>query len=358
MLYLGIDQHRKQLTVNLRDEAGEVVLRRQVSTRWKEISEFIADLCTQAVAAGGCVVIVEVCGFNDWLLALLKTHGLQVLLVQPERRLRRKTDRRDANQLCELLWVNRQRFQAGQKVHGVRVVQPPTPRDAEDRQLTALRRSLAQQRTRTLNQIQHLLLKHNLQQDCPTKGLQTKRAQKWLETLELPPVDRLTMTLLLDQWRLWEKQMTEVDEQIRRRANESPAVAIITTTPGAGSFIGLALGSRIGAIERFPTPKSLANYFGLVPSCRNSGEATQRLGSITKAGSGLARYALGQMVVHVLRKDTVMRRWYKGFKQRRGAKIARVAVMRRLTTLLWHMLRNRQPYCRDDRARQAQTALA
>ena len=34
MLYLAIDQHRKQLTVNLRDEAGDVILKRQVSTEW------------------------------------------------------------------------------------------------------------------------------------------------------------------------------------------------------------------------------------------------------------------------------------------------------------------------------------
>ena len=33
MLYLGIDQHSKQLTVSLRDEEGGVMLRRQVSTR-------------------------------------------------------------------------------------------------------------------------------------------------------------------------------------------------------------------------------------------------------------------------------------------------------------------------------------
>ena len=32
MLYVGIDQHRKQLTVNVRDESGNVLLRRQVST--------------------------------------------------------------------------------------------------------------------------------------------------------------------------------------------------------------------------------------------------------------------------------------------------------------------------------------
>ncbi len=33
MLYLTIDHHRKQLTVNMRDEKGAVVRKRQVSTQ-------------------------------------------------------------------------------------------------------------------------------------------------------------------------------------------------------------------------------------------------------------------------------------------------------------------------------------
>jgi hypothetical protein len=37
MLYLGIDQHRKQLTVCVRDEQGDVTLRRQVSTEWERV---------------------------------------------------------------------------------------------------------------------------------------------------------------------------------------------------------------------------------------------------------------------------------------------------------------------------------
>ena len=36
MLYLGIDLHAKQFTVNLRDENGEILLRRQVSTAGDE----------------------------------------------------------------------------------------------------------------------------------------------------------------------------------------------------------------------------------------------------------------------------------------------------------------------------------
>jgi hypothetical protein len=102
--------------------------------------------------------------------------------------------------------------------------------------------------------------------------------------------------------------------------------------------------SRIGDIERFPTPDSLANYFGLTPGCRNSGEATQRHGSITKAGSAIARSFLNHAVVHVTSKDKLMKDWYKGIKKRRGTKIARVAVMRKLATILWHMLKRQTTY--------------
>jgi transposase len=67
----------------------------------------------------------------------------------------------------------------------------------------------------------------------------------------------------------------------------------------------------IGDIDRLKRPDSLADYFGLTPGCRNSGEATQRLGSTTKQGSKIVRYWLGQAVVKVLRFDGVMRAWFK-----------------------------------------------
>ena len=49
-------------------------------------------------------------------------------------------------------------------------------------------------------------------------------------------------------------------------------------------------------------------------------------------------------MLHVLRKDAAMREWFRRIKKRRGVKIARVAVMRRLTVVFWHMLRKQQPY--------------
>ncbi len=125
---------------------------------------------------------------------------------------------------------------------------------------------------------------------------------------------------------------------------EEVGCPIVATMPGAGAAGSLALASRMGSIERFPTPGSLANYWGLTPACRNSGDATDRLGSITKQGSSLARFHLSQMVMHVLRRDRWMKHWYARIKKRRGAKIARVAVMRRLATILWQMVTHGQPY--------------
>jgi len=345
MLYLGIDVHRKQLTVSVRNEAGEVIVRRQVSTEWPRVRAFFTELAERAKPEGGYVAMLEVCGFHDWVLKMLTEYGCrETVVVQPTTRTKKKTDRRDAQALSETLWVNRARLAAGQPIRGLRRIQPPSAVDAENRQLTTLRARMKQVRTRTINKVHHILLKHNLHQHCPTKGLATKGARAWLTALKLPELDRLEMDLLLAQWKLWNHQLEKVEAQIARRQKQSPTATLIATVPGAGAFGSLALAARMDNIERFPRPGSLANYWGLVPSVRNSGETTDRLGSITKEGSRLARFVLAQMVLHVLRRDPTMKQWYQRIKRRRGSKIARVAVMRRLATILWHMVKHQEPY--------------
>lgn len=345
MLYLAIDQHRKQLTVNLRDEQGDVLLRRQVSTQWDRVREFFDNLRQQASEHGGFVTILEVCGFNDWLIKLLNEYGCQeIVLVQPGKRATKKTDFRDANALGELLWVNRKRLVEGKPVQNLKRIVLPSHSDAENRQLTAVRQRVMNLRTRTLNKIQKILLKHNLQQDCPTKGLQTKKAKAWLKLLPLDEIDRLEIDQLLEQWELWNRQLETLDLKIAERVRDHEAAQVLISIPGVSAYGSLALGSRIGDIERFPRPSSLANYWGLTPRCRNSGQVTDRLGSISKEGSPQARFILGQVVMHVLKFDSNMRLWYQRIKKRRGSKIARVAVMRRLATIAWHMVKHQQAY--------------
>ncbi|MDV6030213.1 MAG: IS110 family transposase [Phycisphaera sp. RhM] len=349
MLYLGIDQHAKQLTLSLRGSDGNVILNRQVSTEPKRFEEFFNGLKSRA-EADGYFAIVEVCGFNDWLLLALPNFGCtEVILIQPEKKPKVKTDRRDAHALSELLWINRERIANRLPIRGVRQVIAASPIDAENQRITLLRQQAGRQRTRATNQIKHILRRHNLQWSMPTKTFPTLKAIAWLKTVKLPSWDRTEMDYHLGEFERLTTRMKSLEETIVSRGQGIEEVELLRTIPGCGYYSALALASRIGDAKRFPRGKSLANYWGLTPGVRDSGDAKGRRGHITKTGSTMARWLLAQVTQHVLRRDPVMKQWYKPIRARRGSRIARTAVMRRMSVIIRNMLVEKQSYteCRD-----------
>jgi len=344
MLYLGIDQHKAQITVNLRNEQGNVVLQRQVSIDHDKVDDFFVKLKKQAGKARGFMAILEVCGFNHWLIKKLDDYGCkEIVLMQPEKTSNKKTDRRDANVLCELLWNNRKRLQNGERPNGIRRVFWPTPEDDEVRQLASLRQHIVKQRTKCINKIRGCLRKHNMEQDCPTKTFKTQKAKEWLKALELPMSDRLEIKVHLTVWDTLDAGLLQVETELAKRAETNKNSLLLTSIPGINHLGAVALLSRIGDIKRFPTPDSLANYFGVTPGCHSTGDKKQHM-PITKAGSSLARGILNTAVNHVVRKDKAMKDWHKNIKKRKGSKTARVAVMRRLATIVWHVLKRQTTY--------------
>ena len=345
MLHLGIDLHQSQITIVLLDAAGEIIRRAKVSTKSPAIDEFLASVNREAKDVGGYRAIVEECGFTHWLIERLKMHECETtVLVQPLQRHRHKTDRRDASKLAEILWINRDRLQEGQRVHGIRQVMIPTEDDRQNRLVTAARIRLGRDQARVINQIKALLRAFNLMHDCPTKGLDTKRARVWLLTLELPDADKLILDVAVERWNMMIEQIRRLDKDVDRRAEQNASAQLIKTIPGAGNLTALCLASRIGSIDRFPRPSSLANMFGLTPSINDTGETTGRLGNITKHGHPHARFLLGQMVLHVTRRDPRLRAIRRKIRKRRGAKTAIVAIMRRLACAIWHMFQTGEAY--------------
>src|SRR5210317_258204 len=243
MLYLAIDQHSKQITVCVRNEEGDTVLSRQVSTRPEKIEAFLQQLTEMDP---NFMAILEICGFNDWLIERLRNWKCQeIVLIHPEKPSKRKTDRRDARKLADLLWLNRERLAAHEPVHGLRRVYMVRQREREDRQLTALRKTLGQRRTRTLNKIHRIINCHNLIWNYPTKTFQTQAGRRWLEKVKLPEIDRLEMNLLLEQWKTCDEQIAQVDEQITERARQVVPGKTLSTTqilmsaPGVSHYSGL-----------------------------------------------------------------------------------------------------------------------
>jgi transposase len=348
MLYLAIDQHKKQLTINVRNEQGDVIQKGQVSTKHADIDDFFTTFTKKARKHRGYMAIVEVCGFNDWLLEKLKKAQCnETVVIQPEKHSMNKTDKRDANALGAFLWNNRTRLRGGQRPHDVRRVIPADPDDAQVRQLANFRQHLVRQRTKTINKIKGIINKHNMAQVAPTEDYHTKKFREWIKTVPLPVVDRFEVDLNTQSWELLDKQIAEVEAELVKRAETSETkrsdVFRLTAIPGISSMGAITLLSRIGDIKRFKNPKSLANYFGVTPGCHDTGDKHQSK-PITKCGSAMARNVLNFAVNHIVRNDPAMKEWYKKIKKKKGVKKARVAVMRRLATIIWHMLRWEKPY--------------
>lgn len=278
MLYLGIDQQARPITISLRDGNGDVLQARQVSTQPEKINAFFQQLTRERLHNGELfVAVLEVCGFNDWLIHMLHDyHCHQVMLIQPDDRKKCKTDRRDAASLSELLWANRDRLLQGKPVRGLRQIDIASSTDQENRRLTTLRKEAGQARTRLVNKVRYILRRHNLQWQMPTKRFPTKAAIAWLKQLVLPTIDRQEMNHLLTDVEQVQQRVKELEQVIAQPCGVSDETVLIASMLGVSYFTATSLACRVGRVERFPRAQSLANYWGLTPGCRNSGENTQR----------------------------------------------------------------------------------
>ena len=138
MLYLGIDQHRKQLTVNLRNEAGRRDPQRQVSTEWKRVRAFWAEIRTMA---GGRRVRRDSGGLRLQRLAAEAAQGIRLPrnVPRPAREAVEEEDRPPRRQCPGRDPVGQPAAAAGgQEGAGRACHPPPSAEDAEGRQLTAI----------------------------------------------------------------------------------------------------------------------------------------------------------------------------------------------------------------------------
>ena len=110
-----------------------------------------------------------------------------------------------------------------------------------------------------------------------------------------------------------------------------------------GALTALAFVLIIGKAERFQCGKQVASYLGLVPLEESSGNR-RRLGHITKQGSSMLRFLLVEAAQVTVRSVPEWRSQYLHLMMRRGRKIAKVAMARKLAVRLYWMMRQGWDY--------------
>ena len=138
-------------------------------------------------------------------------------------------------------------------------------------------------------------------------------------------------------------QSASLSQAIEQEVEKYPVAQRLMTHLGVGALTALAFVLIIGDAERFQCGKQIASYLGLVPEEESSGER-RRLGPISKQGSTVLRFFLVEAAQVTVRSDPEWRSKFFHLAMRRGRKIAKVAMARRLAVRLFWMWRQEWDY--------------
>ena len=162
---------------------------------------------------------------------------------------------------------------------------------------------------------------------------------------------RFKLDQLLDSLEFCEKQVLNSTKEIRRFCKEdaelSQSIEYLMSIPGIGWIVASQLLARIGDWRQIDNVRQLGSFLGLVPTENSTGDTVDR-GSITHVGDGRLRSKLIQAAWSAIRQDNELREFYRSVSQRnprgKGARIAIVAVARKLSTRVYAVLKNQRPY--------------
>lgn len=328
--YLGIDLHKERTYVVLMDSTGEVIDEKRIQNL--DILEYLQEKVPRETYA-----VLEATRNWAFMYDLLEAHVERVALAHPKElkaiaTAAVKTDRIDAKVLANLARMN------------FLPTSYAAPKEIRDLRLYMRHRTwLVRQRTQAKNRIHAVLASYNL--IAPVKDLFGVRGRVFLaEALEtMRPkacrvvVDNLTLVDHLS------RQIEALDADLQLSKKQQNVVKLLKTMPGVGRLSAISILAEIGDIQRFHSPKALCHWAGLTPRVRKSDQVV-RHGRISKQGSPYLRATMTRVATIASRISPKWSRVHEKMLPRCGKTGAKVAVARRLLTVVYFMLTRQQPY--------------
>ena len=142
------------------------------------------------------------------------------------------------------------------------------------------------------------------------------------------------------------REIVAADREIVAAFKGDDRVRRLLPIPGIGILTDATIVAEVWDVSRFPSADHLASWAGLTPTERSSADHV-RHGHISKQGSRWLRRAMVEAATKIgSSRSAKLHRFADPIADRRGSKIARVALARRILTLAFYALRDERG-CRD-----------
>lgn len=330
MQHVAIDLGGKESQICVRDAKEKILEERKYPTR--RLGEYLAKQAPSRV-------ILETSAEAFAVADLARTAGHDVRVVPATlapslgvgaRGI--KTDRRDAQVLSEVSC----------RVD-LRSVHIPSEQARAWRTLCNSRDGLVSSRTKLSNTVKsqlrsRLVLTHK-RRSTATPG-QIRALWTEIEGSVPAHVERmLTVVEMLDV------QIASADKEVRQLVKTNETCRRLMTVPGIGPLTAMRFVATLDDVARFETAHDVQAYLGLTPGENSSSRRKQRT-HLTKAGSPQMRWLLVQAAWTALRCAPThpMSTWATQVAERRGKRIAVVALARKLAGILFALWRDNTTY--------------
>ena len=170
----------------------------------------------------------------------------------------------------------------------------------------------------------------------------------------VPELIRGTARLLIDEIRLLEARIAQLERELAALARLSPACTTLLSIPGIGLLTATALvAATSGDVSHFKDARHFSSWFGLTPKEYSSGNS-RYLGRISKKGDRYLRMLLTHGARSVLRAAKVaqeagrevcgVRRWALDVQARGNHNKAACALANKLARICYATLRDKEPF--------------
>jgi transposase len=170
----------------------------------------------------------------------------------------------------------------------------------------------------------------------------------------VPDLIRGTAKLLIEEIRLLEGRIAQLERELAALARLSPACTTLLSIPGIGLLTATALVAvTSGDVSHFKDARHFSSWFGLTPKEYSSGNS-RYLGRISKKGDRYLRMLLTHGARSVLRASKVaqdagrevcgVRRWALEVQARSNHNKAACALANKLARICYATLRDKEPF--------------
>ncbi|MBI2718968.1 MAG: IS110 family transposase [Rhizobiales bacterium] len=211
------------------------------------------------------------------------------------------------------------------------------------RRLVARRYQVVRHRTRIKNEV-HAILHAHLIPKCPHADLFNGRGRTWLMHQPIPDDERFAIERHVRELDRLAEDLAILDREIAESTLDDLAIRRLLTITGVNLTVAAGLMAAIGDITRFRSPQKLVSYFGLNPRVHQSGLGAAHHGRISKVGRSHARAMLVEAAWAAAKTPGPLHAFFVRIRAKRGHQVAAVAVARKLTVLVWHMLTKEKDY--------------